>query len=206
MTPRHVQRHHGGRRAFTIAEILVALTISSLVGLVVTTMLSALESTVREERDVRRANVQEQMAVMRLGALVRSSARLLALDADDVVLWRGDANGDGQVNVSELRVLRLESSGEVWTFEVPGDEEPALDTAYAIDADFAAVASALIAGGDLPGTLALRHVKSWSVEADQPEPRDATLLAAELALETTQGVVSTKVVAGFRATPVELAF
>src|ERR1043165_772003 len=97
-------------RAFTLAELMLALSLAGLVGAAVLSMLSAFGSASSPRFSVRGPMVDRQVAALRVGAMLRSSARVLGASSDRVVLWIGDANADGVPSLRDRKSTRLNSS------------------------------------------------------------------------------------------------
>jgi len=135
------------RRASTLAEVIIALVITGMVGMSVAAILQAASYGTSSRREVRRLTVRRQQVEARLNSNLRNAAAVLASGAGSMVLWTGDANGDTHVNFSELCLIELpggSSTLSMWATRFPENwnqvQRDAADTAYAVNADFAATA------------------------------------------------------------------
>jgi type II secretory pathway pseudopilin PulG len=107
-------------RGLTLSELVIALSITSIVGLAVTgaaTMLSAGHAhteTEYESLETARSALRAVQKSIRNACLLNCS-----MGEDGVAYWCGDENGDNQINIGEMRVIAYDStSGEVrlyWT-------------------------------------------------------------------------------------------
>jgi len=99
-----------GTAGFTIAEIVLALSIASVIGLSVA-MVSMALSTAHEHSLERDVHVQTARSVIRTVESIISKSRLVTgRSPSDLSLWASDANNDGLINVSELVVLTYNSA------------------------------------------------------------------------------------------------
>jgi len=180
------------RKALTLPELVMAVSITALVGLAVATVASAL-SYAHGRSDAMRESIQSaRMAMMRTGAELRK-ARLVGCAADGrIVLWAGDADEDGDINVSEVVLVRYddeEATVEQWQVVFPPSMPPetreALDVALTVEqlADGAAV-EAYISQATYAGYLAqwvlAAEVADFETgwDAAPPETRLVTLRLA----------------------------
>ncbi|UCG46872.1 MAG: prepilin-type N-terminal cleavage/methylation domain-containing protein [Phycisphaerales bacterium] len=91
-----------GRRGFTLAELLVALTISGIILSSAVTLSFALGRANEVTDDGSRKQAQVRYATMRLSELIRHCRLVCSVSGDDVGVWRADYNGDGKININEL--------------------------------------------------------------------------------------------------------
>ena len=106
-------RQRAARRGgFTLVELLVALTISSIVLAAVGTLAHAMSTAIEQTDEMGERQAEVRFATMRLTELVRSSVRIWKTDYD-VVLWEGDSNDDGIINGSELTYIQTQAGGDI---------------------------------------------------------------------------------------------
>ncbi|MEX1016875.1 MAG: hypothetical protein WDZ31_09020, partial [Phycisphaeraceae bacterium] len=115
----------------------------------------------------------------RINDTVRESDRVLAADDDYLVLW-SDVNGDGEPSLHELRRLQLDSDARELLAHAASDTAP--DTAWSIDADFAAITASLMTGPSFPARRWAGGVSAWQLTLDAGDPRDARLVSYRLSL------------------------
>ena len=102
--------NNNANRGFTLVELLVALMVSSIVLAAVATLSYALGNVNDTADDTALKQAQLRYTTLRISALVRNCKLIAAVEADDLVVWRSDDNGDDRVNISEL--VYIETSEE----------------------------------------------------------------------------------------------
>lgn len=106
------------RYAFTLVELLVALTVSSVILSAVAALAFAVTSANEASNELALRNTQARAAQLRITDIVRSSRLICGVPASDVVIWAnddgysGDGANDNQVNGAEIVFL------ELWTKQV----------------------------------------------------------------------------------------
>lgn len=90
----------------TLAELLMAVTITSLIGMAVVTLSSALSNAQASTDSMAEAISSGRYAMMNIAADIRKAGLITAADADGMVIWTGDDNSDGQINLDELVLVR----------------------------------------------------------------------------------------------------
>lgn len=169
-------RFAASRTAFTLVELLMALTITALIGAAVAAMLSAVTYGTDSSHDLRTLVVKSETIAARLSAAVRESAQLLDAGDGYVVLWTSDLNDSGQPDLLELRRIEWDSDTDELTDYTP--DPAATDVAYDLSTDdFDAISNNLIVAGDMVGELWATNVTDWQVGLDSADPQDAALLS-----------------------------
>jgi len=102
-------RHNTGK-GFTLAELLVALMITSIILAAVATLAFAMGSVKDSTDDTSSKQAQLRYATLRLNDLIRDCKLVCAAVGDDVVIWRADDNGDKKINASELVYIEAGAS------------------------------------------------------------------------------------------------
>lgn len=194
-----VSRVH--RRGSTLPELLISLMITSLIALSLASILFAAGYGTSSRRDIRRLVVRTEQLRVRLDDAVRNSQCILAAGQNGtesyLVLWQGDATQDGEVNISELQMITLQSgSNTLASFVAATTPNP--DTGYDVTADFYTVADQARTNGDLVGTDWSTGVSDFSVSLDDATVTDAkrvtwqATLANELTNEQLIGCASVR--------------
>jgi len=93
--------------AFTLVEVLLALTITGLVGLAVVTMLSAASYGATSRAGMRDLLVVSRTTSARLGVCIRTAVEVVSVDAggEYIVLWVQDTNEDSTRQYDELQLI-----------------------------------------------------------------------------------------------------
>lgn len=102
MKPETAIRHR--RRAFTLAELLVALVVTAIVLSAVATLAYALRSGVQTGSDAAVTQAQFRLTTLHMTESVRLARMVCAAPGNDLVLWVHTErdNGDHRINVNEL--------------------------------------------------------------------------------------------------------
>ncbi|HEW78694.1 MAG TPA: type II secretion system protein [Phycisphaerales bacterium] len=90
------------RNGFTLAELLIALMVTSIILAAVATLAYAMSSANKISGDTSQKQAQVRFATLRISELIRHSKLILKANDDDLAVWRADDNGDGKINANEL--------------------------------------------------------------------------------------------------------
>jgi len=114
------------KKAFTMAELLMALSVASIVGLAVVGVASALDNAY-DRGEGKSEAVQTCRAVLsRAGALLRKSQLVIHAGSNRILLWESDVNKDGQIQIGEMAILTHDIASQKLTaqrFQVPEGSE-----------------------------------------------------------------------------------
>lgn len=122
-----------GCGGFTLVELLVALSVSSIVLAAVATLAYAMGTANDSTDDTSVKQAQIRYTTLRLSELIRHSKLICFAgpdpdDPDDFVVWRGDNNPPyGQINASELVIIESGSSRDhlhLYEFVTSEDSDP----------------------------------------------------------------------------------
>lgn len=186
--------------AFTLVEMLLALAVSSIIGLTVLLMLSGASTAAQTQHDTREATVTRQVVVARLSSLTRCTAVVLAKSDSSLVLWKGDMNANNKPDLSELRRIEWDSdSKEIWVSESPVDMNIASDVVYGIGDDFSTLSLAAAGTAVFPTQVILGQIQGWSVTLDEPVSQDARLLRLDVQLTHGSGNDTATIISALRA-------
>ena len=133
-------------RGMSLAELLMAMSITVLVGAGIVAMMESIGRVLDEGRTQRAETIASATAASRLSSVVAPSACAVELSPSLVTLWSGDVRRDGAIQASELIWIRFESdSGTLMVEKVrfPDEygnlERNEADQTFELDQDFAAV-------------------------------------------------------------------
>lgn len=202
MEPIAMRKQNTGCRssAFTLVEILLALSVSSMVGLSVLFMLSGAISAAQKQHDTREATFTRQLCIARLSSLTRCTAMVLATDDHSLVLWKGDINANNKPDLSELRRIEWDTdTKEVWLSESPVGMDVSSDVTYGLTNDFIAISSAAAGTAVFPTKVILGDIESWTLTLDQPTAHDARLLRLDVQLTHDSGDDTATIISSLRA-------
>lgn len=142
------RRARPSRRALTLLELVIALTITAMVAAAITGMMGAVASGVDTRQDGRSAMTRAQASQTRLGAYIAPSRAFLDIAPEQIVLWLDDGRESGTVHASEIRwLLHDESARTISVHYVKFPDEwlqiarELADNEYPSSADWTAVLS-----------------------------------------------------------------
>ncbi len=93
------------RKGLTLIELLLAVTITGLIGGGVVAMMVAVAYGTSSSRDLRSLVVKSATIDGRLGAAIRSSRQVLAVGTDYCILWAADDDDDSATDNAEVRLI-----------------------------------------------------------------------------------------------------
>ncbi|HET6428440.1 MAG TPA: hypothetical protein VFJ30_08525 [Phycisphaerae bacterium] len=100
-----MSRRSESTAAFTLMELMLALSITSVIGLTVGSVAVAL-SHAQSHTDQLSESVQSgRGGLLAIESHVRKAKLVTAVETNGLVLWLGDANADGKINVDELAMI-----------------------------------------------------------------------------------------------------
>ena len=103
----------GSRRIGPSIALVIALAITSIIGLATAGAASFL-SAGHAQTEAQYESLETARAALRQIQKSLRSACLVTCSVDDqaLVYWRGDENGDGEIDLTELRVLQFDSTAD----------------------------------------------------------------------------------------------
>src|SRR5690606_37596571 len=109
-------------------------------------------------------------------------------DDDHFVLWTGDANDNGQPNLSELVRITFDAEAqEIWIYEAPDSLSEPDDANYALSENFSTITESLAGSASFPGEVVLQGVLQWQFEPDSIDDQAARLIRLRLTLDQETG-------------------
>lgn len=110
------------KKGFTLVELLVALTVSSIILAAVATLSFALGSAYDDSDEVWKNQSRIRQATLRISELIRNCKLICDSKGGGIAVWRNDDNGDNRINYGELVYVDSGPSGEslnIVTFDPP---------------------------------------------------------------------------------------
>jgi prepilin-type N-terminal cleavage/methylation domain-containing protein len=117
---------------FTLAEFVMAMAIVAIIGAAVAGVATALSTAYAHSEDFYMDIQNGRMAMLRMQSTARKAKLVTACTPTTAVLWTGDTNGDGQINLSEISMLSYDAAGaRLLEYRVvyPADMAPATRSA-----------------------------------------------------------------------------
>ncbi len=117
--PAHQTRRDqlAGRRGYSLIELLLAALVTSFVAAAGATMTSAISNAAVQTRDIRSTKTAGNFALSRVGRAIREARSVGQVTSTSVTLWVQDSNGDDQLNLYEVAMLRYDSTAKQIIYE-----------------------------------------------------------------------------------------
>lgn len=189
------------RRGLSLLELMLALTITTIVAGAIWSMMSAVSLGVRSRRDDRAALIAANAASIRIGAYVGPSRCILEADGDPLlVLWLDDTRQSGTVHLSEVRWLVhdvAEGTIDVRFVQFPADWTPAqidlADTELPAGSDWDAILATAESRGLIATMPLVDGLDAVALVLDEAAPLDARHLEIELEFSTAEGSMALRI-------------
>lgn len=107
--PFSIIRGQNSLTGFTLVELLMALSVMSIILTAVATLSFALGSASNSADNASRVQNRIRYATVRISELVRSGKMICRNASGNVVLWQADDNGDSKINPGEITSLEVDS-------------------------------------------------------------------------------------------------
>jgi prepilin-type N-terminal cleavage/methylation domain-containing protein len=101
---------------FTLAEILTAMVIASIILAAVVSMAYAIGAVKDASDDTAYKQAQLRYATLRISELIRNCRLVFGQTTEGLGIWRADDNGNGQIDVNEIVFLGKGSDGDCLQF------------------------------------------------------------------------------------------
>jgi len=88
--------------AFTLAELLMALTVTGIVLSVVSTLAFSLGTVNDNTNDTAQKQAQLRYVTLRISELIKHARLVCSSPAYNLVIWRADDNKDRKINLNEI--------------------------------------------------------------------------------------------------------
>ncbi len=90
------------RKGFTLAELIVALTMTVVILTAITALTFAVGSANDVANDTNAKQAQLRYATIRITELIRHCKLICKLEENNIAIWRADDNNNDQINLSEI--------------------------------------------------------------------------------------------------------
>jgi len=192
---RHSKAKHC-RRGLTLIELLLALSITVIIGAAAISMLSAAAYGTSSSRELRSVASGAMALEARLADLIGHSEMVLTANDTMLILWVKDRDLNGTPSLYELCVIEFDTSdesgrGSLSIYENPSP--PIADFDYQYDANFTTITNGLRSVGIYEKTKLKTDIASVKFELDHVDPQQALLVGYHIELragDTTQPIVS----------------
>ncbi len=100
------------RTGFTLIELLLALIVTGIILVAVTTLAFAVGVANDTTDDTSQKQAQVRYATLRISDLIRHCKLICGAPNGDLAVWRADDNDDGQININELVYIERGAGGD----------------------------------------------------------------------------------------------
>jgi len=196
-------------RAFTLAELVMAVSITAVIGLAATGVAVSLSSLNEHSEEYYRHLQTGRVASVRLQQTLRRALLVTAGTDDSLVVWACDDNDNGQINLSELVEIHYDPvTDELFelALSLPAEMSEASRSAIDIEMSLADVIQAAANDETVLDMFAqyaarrvlARDVQAFSVRCDEPTPM-TRLVSFRLSIGSGARVAQTSGAATLRA-------
>jgi hypothetical protein len=180
------------RRAVTLVELLIGLSITAVTCGILAVLINATAMGTSTQNDGRRALVRLQAVKAVLEDEFVNARCILATGSNYVCYWTGDSTGpttvNNAVNFSELRMLAIDSSGNLnvycckWPSGTSNATILANDTQYALATDWRSTAEALRGTTYYSTNTLATGASALTISLDSASPSTAKLINLQVTL------------------------
>ena len=193
------------RRGLSLLEMLLALSITALIAVGISSMISAVTSGVGTRRDVRTTMVRANASQTRLAAYIVPCRSMLANNGSDLVLWLNDSRESDSVHATEIRWLLFDaeqSAIDVHFVDFPDawtqTAKDLADIEYSADANWDAVLTQYQTDGWINTVRLVDGLDSAWVSTDAENAMDSRHVTVGLGFGTDDATAPTRVSATIR--------
>jgi len=195
----------GRRRGVTLLELMLALSITAMVGLGVASVLSLIGASSQSAREARSLLLRAHAGQIRMRSYLDESLRLLQHDEDQgLAVWLLDQRTQDAVNLSEIRVFWFDDAAGTLSVEwVSFPEEwtelqvQTFDTVVPDGSDYFAVMETQRAAG-MTATMDLVEDVSWvGMSFDDATISEAKRVTLEMELVMDEGEAGQRTLSSF---------
>jgi hypothetical protein len=98
-------RRRPHKKAFTVAELLIAMSITAVVGLAVASVASALSHAHGQAESLWNAIQSARTGMGRIETLLRKAKLVTGTGPDRLLCWMGDANDNREIDLDEIALI-----------------------------------------------------------------------------------------------------
>jgi type II secretory pathway pseudopilin PulG len=168
--------------------MVMALAVTAIIGLAITSMLFAFTRATASSNDMRGLTIQQKLLSSRLDAAFRASAKVLASGSGYVVLWISDSRSNNLPDLSELRRIEYDSTGHILrSYRMPiswtQTQVDANEVNYQLTDDFNAVTTAVAGMSKFPAEVWSNSIYGWTVTLDSTVVTSARLVSYQATIQ-----------------------
>jgi Tfp pilus assembly protein FimT len=123
------------RQGFTLTELMMAVTITTLIGLVVASVASALSYAHSSTANMNGLVQSGRTALLNVDRSLRMGKLVVSATSNGLIIWKGDANGDKLMGMDEMARIELDTASRMVTETALSGMSSAGSTASALGLD-----------------------------------------------------------------------
>ena len=100
----------GRRRAFTLAELLLGMAITAMIALCIAGVTMVLSTASEQATEFYDSTQTSRVTSRKIEDVFRKAMLVTAMDSTSVVLWSEDTNGDDDINITEMVLIKYNAS------------------------------------------------------------------------------------------------
>lgn len=193
------------RRALTLLELTLALSITAMVGAAICGMMHAVTTGVSTRKDSRSLMIRSNAAQLRLAAYIMPARCLLAADQTHLVLWLEDSRQSDTVHATEIRWISFDAASKSLILKYVKFPDSWSQTAKDLadkesskDADWAALLSYYESLGRTATMPLVDGLASAAIRTDQAQAQSSRRAMFDLDVAVEDGSWSIEVAAAVR--------
>ncbi|MBI68832.1 MAG: hypothetical protein CMJ38_02205 [Phycisphaerae bacterium] len=189
------------RRGFTFIELIISLSITSVIGLAVVTLMGAVTSGITSKEDGRQSSIRFSTLKTKMSAYVSPARCILDTSPSSATLWMNDSRESNTVHATEIRWIEFNptleqlevsfvSFPEHWSEEMKSSN----DTECNEHTNYAQLLSNFNAKGYITSLTLVDQISGCDFWFNETQPTDITLISFEFKLNSTMGETDSLVI------------
>ena len=182
------------RRGFTFIELIISLSITSMVGLSVVTLMNAVTSGITSKEDGRQSSIRCSNLKTKMNAYISPARCVLAKSPHSTTIWMNDTRESKTVHATEIRWIEFNTTLEQLevifiTFPDYWSEEMKTQNDYECNeqTDYGQLLSNFKANGFITTLAIVDQISGCNLWFNHTDPKDITLVSFEFKLNSSMG-------------------
>lgn len=182
------------RRALTLIEMILALSITAVISLAIATMMAAVSTGVNAKDDGRQTAIRIATTKSRLAAYIAPSRCIIDKGIDSVTLWLEDSRESNTIHASEVRWIQFDESTQelqVKFVDFPESWPQSLidstDLELSKSSDFDSVLNSFELSNLIDSIPIVDSIGSCLFWSNDTDPFEATQISMRFSLTSTMG-------------------
>lgn len=189
------------RRGLSLLETLLAISITSVIGVAISSLMAATTNSLSSRDDGRSSAVRLATTRIRLGAYIAPSLCVLDKSTDQIVLWFEDSRESSTVHASEIRWITFDDEDNILSVQFvdfPDNWTQAMVDAADIECtsltDYGSLLSSFKSSDHVTAVPLVDSMNSCNFWINQLNPLDATRVSIRFSLASEFGVMKDSII------------